>query len=100
MDLFDMLFPGPERSSVGVHVFYAAIVDYVAGYTTRAQIIGALGLTDTGVTQLDILLSAVDGLGTLAAKLSFGEQLHAVMVLAESGRKYTTKQEFAARLGL
>ena len=38
-DLFERLFPtDTETGNIAVHAFMAAITDYIAGETTRAQI--------------------------------------------------------------
>ena len=104
-DLFDLIFqdPGellPEGNTIGVNTFYAGIVDYVAGDTTRNQIVNFLQLTGAEVTDLDTLLAAVDAIATLDGKISWLMQLDAVLTLAKQGIKYNTKSAFAARLGL
>lgn len=98
MDLFDRLFGDVDK--IHVHAFKAAIIDYIAGYTTRAQIITAWSLDTEATTDLDVLLTAVDALSTLVEKLRLAAELDAVMILAEDGLKYTTKSAFRTRLGL
>ena len=101
-DLFDRLFPTNSEvtEKISIHQFIAATTDYVAGYTTRAQVIAAWTLDAEAVVDLDVLLTAVDALGTLAEKLRFVAEFDAVMLLAEGELKYTTKIAFKARLGL
>jgi len=99
-DLFDRLFPADETENIPVHGFHAAIADYVAGETTRSQIVTVWELDTEAQADLDILLMAADGLINLDAKLRFVLELGAVMTLAELGLKYTSKSDFRTRLGL
>ena len=54
-DLFDRLFPGAEEPNIAVHAFMAAITDYIAGETTRAQIVSTWNLDSSAESDLDIL---------------------------------------------
>jgi len=98
-DLFDRLFP-ESGENVAVHYFFAAIVDYAAGETTRQQIVNWWSFDSEAEANLDVLCDAIDDLNKKTDKLAFGEELHAVMMFAEAGAKYTTKAAFKARLGL
>lgn len=98
-DLFDRLFPA-EGGNIPIHGFHAAIADYVAGETTRTQIVAAWALDIEAQADLDILLAAVDALVGLDAKLRFVLELDATMTLAELGLKYADKASFKTRLGL
>jgi hypothetical protein len=85
-DLFDTLFPDPDLDlafgrSADIHNFFAGVVDYVSGDTTRTQIINFLDLSGDQVTELDTLLAAVDALGTIQDKLSWLMQFQAVLLL-------------------
>ena len=99
-DLFDRLFPTDGSENIAVHYFYSAIVDYAAGETTRQQIIDYWALDAEAQADLNTLCDAVDALSGKANKLAFGAELHAVLMFAEAGAKYTTKSAFRARLGL
>jgi len=100
-DLFDRLFPATaETENIPVHYFFAAMIDYMAGETTRAQIIGAWDMDADAQADLNTLCDHIDGLNKIEDKLRFAEELHAVMMLTEGELKYTTKSAFATRLGL
>jgi len=99
--LFDRLFPEDEaESKIAVHAFHAAIVDYMAGESTRNQIVGAWSMDGSTAADLDLLLAAVDGLSGLDEKLRFVAEMDAVNTLAEAGLKYVTQESYATRLGL
>lgn len=107
-DLFETLFDDSvdtegllvHRHNFDWHDFHAGIVDYIAGETTRNQIVAALDLQDEQITDLDALLSAINALGTLVEKIRFVIEMQAVMQLAKRGYKYTSKAAFRARLGI
>lgn len=100
-DLFDRLFPSdPGEDSIAVHYLFAALVDYAAGETTRAQIVAYWSLDADAEVDLDVLCDAIDSLGTSTAKMAFGTELHAVLMFAEAGAKYDTRAAFKTRLGL
>jgi hypothetical protein len=100
-DLFDRLFsPDPDVGNIAVHSFHAAIVDYGAGETTRQQIIDYWALDSEAQTDLGALCDAIDALVGKVEKLTFGAELHAVMLMTEQGAKYTSKTAFKTRLGL
>ena len=100
-DLFDRLFPsGETEPNIPVHAFMAAVTDYVAGYTTRNQIIGVWTLDAEAQADLNKFCDALDALGTKLNKIAFALELDAVMLLAEAGMKYTTKADFKTRLNL
>jgi len=107
-DLFDTFFPDPVDPedplafprTMDISTFYFGIVDYVSGNTTRAQIISFLSLDSEQTAQLDILLATVDGITTIAGKVRWLLEFQAALHLAAFGIKYTTKADFAARLGL
>ena len=96
-DLYDRLFV--EDDNIAVHSFRAAVGDYAAGHTTRAQIVGYWSLDTEAQTDLDVLLAEIDA-GTNLQKALFLLQLHDVLMITEEGAKYQTKAEFVARLGL
>ena len=96
-DLYDSLF---GDGLVNVHNLQAAVVEYMVGEVTRAQIASALALDPEAVTDLDVLLDAVDVLTTVQDRLRFVAEVDAVNHLAEQGLRYTTKAAYAARLGL
>ena len=100
-DLFDRLFPDdPAVENIAVHYFFSALVDYAAGETTRAQIITFWALDAEAQTDLNTLCDAIDAKPTTTEKMVFGTELHAVLMFAEAGAKYTTKTAFKTRLGL
>lgn len=100
-DLFDRLFPtDPDGENIAVHYFFAALVDYAFGQTTRLQIINHWNLDADAETDLDTLCNAIDALSGSVAKVAFATELHAVMMFAEAGAKYVTKAAFKTRLGL
>ena len=99
-DLFDRLFPVGMEENISIHAFAAAIIDYMAGETTRAQIIAYWSLDASAQADLNTLCDATDALPTKADKIQFAIELDAVMLLAAEGAKYTTKSAFATRLGL
>ena len=101
MDLFERLFPtDTETGNIAVHAFMAAITDYIAGETTRAQITAAWSLDAEAQVDLTALYNHIDGLSTKADKVVFALEFDAVMLLAAHGLKYTTKSVFKTRLGI
>lgn len=99
-DLFERLFPeDPDGERIAVHYFFAALVDYGAGHTTRQQIINWWSLDTEAQADLNVLCDQIDAL-TPTGKMVWGTELHAVLMFAEAGAKYTTKQTFRDRLGL
>lgn len=99
-DLFDRLFPPNDAENIPVHYFFSAIVDYATGDTTRVQIVNHWSLDAEAEANLDTLCDAIDALSGKTNKLAFGIELHAVMMFAEAGAKYTAKSAFKTRLGL
>ncbi len=99
MDLFDRLFNDNENK-IAVHTLYAALIDYAEGESTRSQIISGLVLEAAAVTDLDVLLAAIDGEAGVVNKIRWAESFHAVGLIAEIGLKYTDKASFRTRLGL
>lgn len=100
-DLFDRLFPGdPSEQNIPGHYFFAALVDYAAGQTTRQQIVDHWAMDAEAQADLDTLCDHIDGLSGPVQKMAFGTELHAVLMFAEAGAKYRTKSAFKARLGL
>jgi hypothetical protein len=100
-DLFDRLFPASvEEENIAVHSFAAAIIDYMAGETTRAQIISYWSLDTEARNDLNGLCDAIDALGTQVDKIRFALEFDAVMLMAAHGAKYTTKSAFKTRLGI
>lgn len=100
-DLFDRLFPPSiDDENIAIHAFAAAIIDYMAGQTTRAQIIAYWTLDTEAQADLNTLCNAIDALGTKADKIQFALEFDAVMLMAAHGAKYTTKSSFKTRLGL
>lgn len=100
-DLFERLFPEEnEVENIAIHAFMAAITDYIAGETTRAQIIGAWSMDSEAQADLTALCDHIDGLSTKADKVVFALEFDAVMLLAAHKLKYTTKSDFKTRLGI
>lgn len=101
-DLFDRLFPDEESGvdKIGVHAFIGAITDYIAGETSKNQIIAAWSLDSEAQIDLTALCNHIDGLGSKADKVIFTLEFDGVMLLAEARLKYTTKAAFKTRLGL
>lgn len=99
-DLFDRLFPTDDSENIALHSFHAAVVDYIAGETTRQQIIDYWTLDTEAQADLNAFLDAVDAITGAVNKLAFATELDAVMKMAEEGAKYTTKTAFKTRLGL
>lgn len=96
--LFDRLFTDSvDYEKVPVHYFFSALVDFASGNSTKAQIVSAFGLDAQSEAQLDTLIS---GYQNATDKTRWLEELHAVMMLSEGKYKYTTVQDFAARMGL
>lgn len=98
-DLFDRLFPGEagDETKIAVHYFYAALVDLAAGKSNKAEIVAGFNLDATAEAQLDLLIT---GYQNATDKNRWLHELQSAMMLAEAGLKYTTKQGFAARMGL
>lgn len=94
--LFNRLFVDSE-DSIAVHYFFSALVDFASGNTTKSQIVSAFSLDIESEGQLDLLIT---GYQNSTDKVRWLEELHAVMMLAEGGFKYTTQQDFATRMGL
>lgn len=99
-DLFDRLFlVDPDTENVAVHYFRAAIGDYVAGYTTRQQIIDWWELGAAAQADLAVLCDDLDSRTVLERAVRLIE-IHDVLLFVEAGAKYTTKTSFKNRLGL
>ena len=97
--LFERFFPtDPDVENIAVHAFQAALIDYGTGYTTRLQITNHWSLDSESAAQLDVLCDAVDGMAAMQ-KVVFASELHAVLLIASAGVKYTTEEPFHARLG-
>ena len=96
-DLFDRIFT--EDDNIAIHSFRAALGDYAAGFTTRAEIVNYWSLDSEAQVDLDVLLGKIDSSSNLQ-KAGFLLALHDVMMIAEEGAKYTTKAAFKTRLGL
>lgn len=100
-DLFERLFPDdPEQKKIGVHRFRAVLGDYSRGCTTRAEIVAFWAFDIEAQADLDILLGKIDGFATIEERVDFLVDLHDIMLIAETRRKYATKAEFRARMGL
>lgn len=100
-DLFERLYPDDSGTeNIPVHIFFAVVIDYMAGETTRQQIINYWQLDAEAQSDLNALCNHIDGLTGVLNKLVFTEELHAVMMMAETGAKYVTKAAFRDRLGL
>lgn len=79
-----------DETKVAVHRLGAALRQMAAGQLTRQQVIDALGLTGTDVTDFDALIASYNGLPTnnTAAILAKSERLHRmedVFLLCETG---------------
>lgn len=101
-DLFDRLFPdiaGLPIPNISVHTMRAALGDYAAGHSSRAEIVAYWDLDTDAQNDLDALLTAIDSKSALG-KAAFLLELHDVMLIAQAGAKYTTKADFRTRLGL
>ena len=98
-DLFDRLFVVDDATQIPVHLFHAAITDYAGGETTRTQMIAFFALDSEAQSDLTTLCDAIDAL-SVAEKVRFAVELHAVSLMAEAGAKYTAKSAFKTRLGL
>ena len=99
-DLFDRLFPNSTEQNITIHAFTAAITDYIAGHTTKAQIIGAWDLDAEAQADLTALCNYIDNLETKTDKIVFSLEFDSVMLLAAAKLKYNTKNSFKTRLGL
>lgn len=100
-DLFDRLYPEDiDTERIPVHYFFAALVDYASGFTTRQQIINFWGLDEEAQIDFNTLCNKIDSITGATNKLAFAEQLHAVFLFAEAEAKYTTKEDFRQRLDL
>jgi hypothetical protein len=95
-DLFDRVLSSTH--DIAVHEFEAVLIDYMAGQTTRTQIINAYTLDAEATTQLDSLLNKISALTGKQDKVGFITEFGAIMMISESGRKYTTKSAFNSRL--
>lgn len=95
-DLFDRILGTP--GDISVHQFEAALVDVMAGQSTRAQLIAAYSLDAEATTQLDSLLNKIAALTTKEAKVGFINEFNAILILSEEQLKYTTKAQFSTRL--
>jgi hypothetical protein len=83
-DLFDRLFVDKD---IAVHSFHAATVDYIAGETTRNQIIVFWSMDSEAQTDLNNFLDSVDGISGTTNKLAFATELDAVNEDGRTGRK-------------
>lgn len=97
-DLFERVIE--DDGDIAIHTFYAALVDYADGGITRNQIIAGFSLDASATTDLDAILTAIDGETGVVNKLRWGEVFHAVALLAVTGQIYNTKASFKTRLGL
>jgi len=100
-DLFDRLFPADTtEENIPVHAFMAAITDYIAGETTRNQIIACWVLDASAQVDLNALCDNIDDIVQKINKIVFALELDSTMILCEGGLKYITKTAFKNRLGI
>lgn len=106
-DLFDRMFPDPDDQTtqkIPIHPFRAGLDDYAAGYTTRAQIIAGFNMDAEATADLDVLLGQINtilgGPNPVVNVMRWMQEFESVCRLCEDDLKYTTKGDFATRLGL
>lgn len=100
-DLFDRLYPPTiGTDNIAGHRFFAAMTDYAAGFTTRQEMINFWSLDAEAQVDLNALCDDLDAQSTVSGKMRWLQELHAVMMIAESGIKYATKSEFRTRIGI
>lgn len=95
-DLFDRVLS--ITHDIAIHEFEAALLDYMAGQTNRAQLISAFSLDTEATAQLDTLLNKITAITTKGNKVGFITEFGAILALSEAQRKYTTKNSFNTRL--
>ena len=99
-DLFDRGFVrSNDYTKIAGHYMRAALGDYAAGYTTRAQIIAFFEMDSEAQADLNALCNALDLLNE-NQKIKWLVEFHDVWNIAEAGGKYTTKTDFKNRLSL
>ena len=98
-DLFDRLFV-VQTNKIPVHAFIAAITDYIAGETTKNQIINVWELDAEAQADLNAMCTNIDGLSSKAEKIIHALEIDSTMLLCEAGLKYMTKSALKTRLGL
>jgi len=87
-----------------VHTFVAIIHEYIAGQKSKVESLAAIearlgvALTNDEKSDLQALMTAIDGESTTSDKKALADTLYRVLILAEDGVYYTTKALLKARL--
>lgn len=89
---------------IAVHTFFALNNERIHGRQTRAQVIAALNLAGSDITEYDALAALAPSGSTALAeaqKSLFLGSIHSVLILAEERvTGYSTPTEVRAKLGL
>jgi hypothetical protein len=96
-DLYDRILGTP--GDIPIHQFSAGLVDLLTGGSTRNQVVNAWNLDTEAAAQLDTLIGEINGLPNLTAKLGYLREFDSVLLLAERGVKYATRNAFLTRFG-
>lgn len=84
-------------TKIPVHQFMAALSEIGYGYATRAQVVAAFNITSVQESDLDWFINKLSPMNQLS-RMACLEEVHNVMMLAESGLKYTDRTSFVNRI--
>ncbi len=100
MGLVDRLLPSTteeDERKIPVHAFMASMGELERGQVTREDIIAMFNLDSNDINDLDNLITKAQQMSA-SERFKFARELHDVLLLAEGGFRYSTKQELRSRL--
>jgi hypothetical protein len=102
--LVERMMGWPGFTKIAVHAFYAINHERIEGAQTRQNVIDALGLAGTDITEYDALVALAPTGSTalnIAQKAMYLSKIHAIFLLGELRMPgYDTPTLVRAKLGL
>jgi len=94
-----------DTPKMAVHLFRGIVQEYIDGQKTKTECLEGIEedlgveLTNDEKSDLNALMVAIDGEGTVPEKMAIADDTYRVCVIAESGLSwYDTKAKLKARL--
>jgi len=99
MSLYDRLTAeeGDGFTKIGVRLLFSGLGEYLAGEVTEANIVAYFGLDAAGATELNFVITKLDGLPA-NQKDSFNMMIQQVSLLAEDHAPGYDKQKIKDRI--
>jgi len=97
MALYDRLVANTSNTKIPIHTFMAVVSEVVRGQMTIAEVETALAIPSNDADWV-ALQAKVNGSGSMANRLLFLHELEQVLIVGESGIKYTTVAAAKTRL--